>query len=130
MKARKISIFVAGIALGTVLCWLAKFFVTPPMDALTETSILKAPGIAVWYKSFEGKKGEFINEFHFRKLCGDEQHACSHWSLAGSTKSERPYPAKDIELNGGGDLYMVQMPDGHTLKGTVDGTWTVETPAK
>jgi hypothetical protein len=130
MKGRNISMFIAGFVLGAVAMWAVRAFTRPPMDELTETSILRAPGIAVWYKSFHDKDDAYLNEFHFRKLCGDAQKPCSPWLLAGVTHSDRPYPSKDVEVQEGGGNYLMQMPDGYSIKGSVEGPWTVEPPPK
>ena len=130
MNARNVSMFVGGFILGATVVWAVKVLSRPPMDALIETGILRAPGMAVWYKSFRDKDDLFINEFHFRKLCGDAQNPCSPWMLAGVTHSDHPYPIEDVEVQEGGGNYLMQMPDGSSIKGTIDGSWLVEAPPK
>ncbi len=116
--------------MGAVVVWVAGVISRPPVDNLYETGILKASGISVWYKSFASEDGSFKNEFLYHKLCGDSQKPCSTWRLAGVTTSDRPYPAKDLELHEGGGSFLIQMPDGHAMKGSIEGAWVVEAPAK
>lgn len=121
--------FLAGLLAGAfgLYAWLAWAPGGAGTRAVYEASIFSAGPIEVWYQSVR-ENGNFENEFRFRKLCGDARIPCAEWKLGGVTKSERAYPSKDIEFHVVGEKVLMSFPDGHTIKGSLSETWTVEAP--
>jgi hypothetical protein len=124
MKA-KLGFLALGFLLGAAAVYSAHEL--RPAKQVSEALVLTAPGVQVWYESSEDGSG-FLNEFRARKLCGDAQKACGKWALVATTRSDRPYPAKDIEFATAGEKVLMHMPDGHAIKGELNGVWTVEGP--